>query len=55
MAQCAHCKTEETELYEYGVPVCLKCANIRAERSHTEDGDTSRRHGTIPENLDPSK
>ena len=27
MATCFHCKTEETQLYENGVPVCLRCAN----------------------------
>ena len=25
MAICFHCKTEETQLYENGVPICLKC------------------------------
>ena len=27
MATCAHCKTQETELYAGGVPICLDCAN----------------------------
>lgn len=27
MATCFHCKTEETQLYENGVPICLRCAN----------------------------
>jgi hypothetical protein len=31
LATCAHRKTEATEFCEYGVPVCHKCANIRAE------------------------
>ena len=26
MALCIHCKTEETELYENGDPICLSCA-----------------------------
>ena len=26
MAACAHCKTEETELYENGLAICLQCA-----------------------------
>ena len=29
MAICAHCKTQETELYENSVPICVKCATIR--------------------------
>ena len=27
MATCAHCKTQETHLYEKGVPICLACAD----------------------------
>lgn len=26
MAICAHCKTQETQLFENGVPVCIACA-----------------------------
>jgi hypothetical protein len=29
MATCAHCKTQETQLYENGVPICLDCADGR--------------------------
>ena len=29
MATCFHCKTEETALYENGVPICIACANAR--------------------------
>jgi hypothetical protein len=29
MDKCAFCRTEETELYEGGVPICLKCAVLR--------------------------
>ena len=29
MAVCAHCKKQETELYENGVPICIACANAR--------------------------
>ena len=29
MATCARCKTEETQLYVSGVPVCLKCSEAR--------------------------
>jgi hypothetical protein len=43
MASCAHCKTEETQLYENGVPICLKCAAIRdrqvSRSSPTAGGD----------------
>ena len=27
MATCAHCETEETQLHENGVPICLKCSD----------------------------
>jgi len=27
VAICARCKTEETQLYIHGVPICVKCAN----------------------------
>lgn len=27
MAKCAHCAVEDTELYENGIPVCLKCSD----------------------------
>jgi len=27
MAICEHCKTEETQLYVRGVPICMKCEN----------------------------
>ena len=29
MALCIHCKAKETELYDSGVPICLKCADER--------------------------
>ena len=32
MATCAHCKTEETELYYNGVAICLPCADAHTER-----------------------
>ena len=32
MATCAHCKTQQTELYENGVPVCILCADARDAR-----------------------
>jgi hypothetical protein len=31
MEKCGFCKTEETMLYESGVPVCLKCAEASPE------------------------
>jgi hypothetical protein len=31
MATCAHCKTQETQLYEDGVPICIPCANAVQE------------------------
>jgi len=31
MAICAKCKTEETEVYEAGVPICIPCANVQQE------------------------
>ena len=30
MATCAHCKTEDTELHENGVPICLDCSEVRS-------------------------
>ena len=29
MAICAHCKRENTELYENNVPICLKCESAK--------------------------
>ena len=39
MAICAYCKSAETQLHENDVPICLKCANIRAEIVATENDD----------------
>jgi len=39
LAKCAYCN-QETKLYEYGEPICLKCANIPQEieeSSHPKD------------------
>jgi len=30
VATCFRCKTQETELYENGVPICLKCVDARS-------------------------
>ena len=32
MAICAHCNTQETQLHENGVPVCLDCSEGRTKR-----------------------
>ena len=32
MATCAYCKTEETQLHENGVPICLKCSDTPTTR-----------------------
>lgn len=32
MATCARCNTQETQLYENGVPICLDCADGRTKR-----------------------
>jgi hypothetical protein len=31
MATCAHCKTQETQLFQNGVPICLDCAGARTK------------------------
>ena len=36
MALCAYCKTEETELFESDVPICLSCSNARDKKSKTD-------------------
>ena len=33
MERCAFCKTEDTALYENGVPICLKCVAAREAKS----------------------
>ncbi len=42
MAVCIHCKTEETELYENGVRICLKCSNERDDRASKEPPASSQ-------------
>jgi hypothetical protein len=32
MERCAFCKTNETALYDNGVPICLVCADARTKR-----------------------
>ena len=36
MPTCVHCKTEETQLYQNGVPICLQCAD--AYEAKTKQG-----------------
>jgi len=31
MARCAYCKTNDSELYEDGSPICLKCAELNGD------------------------
>jgi len=33
MAQCVYCKVSNAELYEYGSPICLKCAELTGDHS----------------------
>ena len=33
MTKCAHCKLEDTELYENGIPLCLKCSDKREAKT----------------------
>jgi hypothetical protein len=36
MQICSYCKSQETELYENGAPICLSCANSRDAKSPTD-------------------
>jgi hypothetical protein len=36
MEHCAFCKTQETQSYEYGVPVCRDCIDITVSRDLAE-------------------
>ena len=29
MVICAHCQTDETDLYASGIPICLNCSEVR--------------------------
>jgi hypothetical protein len=61
MATCAHCNTEETELYESGVPICLRCANAKEAKimqgtrgraaAANGNGQFSTTFGVVPEDL----
>ena len=39
MATCAFCKTQETHLYENGVPICLKCIEARSFKRKPANSD----------------
>jgi hypothetical protein len=32
MENCAQCKTQETQMYQNGVPICLACATDKAAK-----------------------
>jgi hypothetical protein len=62
MAKCTYCKTQETQLYEDGVPICIVCSNRIQEAkldciekaSAAAAGGSSRadaRFGNVPEYL----
>ena len=53
MATCFQCKTQETNMYQNGVPICLACATDKAAnitrmpaRAATANGK-----GNLPEDL----
>src|SRR5450432_3332162 len=56
MATCAHCKTQETGMYESGVPICLACATDKAAKiKPVERGaayGTMDGTGTLPKDLE---
>ena len=41
MAICALCKTQETELYDSGVPICLACATDKAAKIRRDERATA--------------
>ena len=43
MAKCVHCKTQETEMYEKGVPICLACATDKAVQRAAAGNGTSHK------------
>ena len=42
MATCALCKAQETQLYENGVPVCLKCSDERDNKASKKPPGTGQ-------------
>ena len=55
MAICAHCKTQETQLYENGVPLCLACATDVAAKINRFELDPAHRMvdgaGSLPKEV----
>ena len=56
MAICAQCKTQETELYENGVPLCIACATDKAAKINREERATAHSArdgagGNLPKDL----
>jgi len=50
MATCAYCNTEETELYESNVPICLKCSEARTVKP-TSSASEREIHTTLLQDL----
>jgi hypothetical protein len=52
MAKCTYCGSE-TELFDGGVPICLKCSEQRETKRKPDDGYPSflLRSGSVPEDL----
>ena len=59
MVTCAYCKTQDTELYHSGIPICLTCVNAReanakegnGERATAANGHAQLRSAFVPEDL----
>ena len=57
MPKCAYCKTQETELYENGAPICIACATDKAvERASAANGSSHKQTPRdLQEDLKPSR
>ena len=42
MATCAHCKIQETEIHESGIPICLKCTVERDGKARRKPPGTGQ-------------
>jgi hypothetical protein len=52
MATCAHCKTQETDLFDNGVPICIACAtNKDAKAKPMERATAYGKMGKMPDDL----
>jgi hypothetical protein len=40
MATCAHCKIQETELYQHNIPICVSCAAIEEAKARSKSVHT---------------